>query len=76
MLKGSFARHSRADFPGTEVETFRRPATLIQRNRTSLSGLSSPPRNRSESKFVQPGGKFCDPRGGLSVRMVFGTSFY
>jgi hypothetical protein len=75
MLEGSFARHSRADFPGTEVETFRRPATLIQRTGHLCQGFQVHLEIAAKAMLFKPGGKFGDPRGGLNVQMVFGTSF-
>ena len=76
MLGGCYARHSRADYRGTEVETFRRLATPIQRTVHLCRGLQVHLEIAARASLFKPGGKFGDPRGGLSVRMVFGTSFY
>jgi hypothetical protein len=75
MLEESFARHSRADFPSTEVETFRRPATLIQRTGHLCQGFQVHLEIAAKAMLFKPGGKFGDRRGGLNVQMVFGTSF-
>jgi hypothetical protein len=75
MALGAFARHSRADHSGREVETFRRPATPIQRAGHLCQGFQVHLEIAAGGSLFKPGGKFGDLRGGLNVQMVFGTSF-
>ena len=75
MPVGTFAQHGRADYSDREVETFRRPATPIQRAGHLCQGFQVHLESAARASLFKPCGNFGDARGGLSVRMVFGTLF-
>ena len=54
MALGAFARHSRADYSGREVETFRRLATPIQRAGHLVRAFKSTSKSQQEKVCSNP----------------------